>query len=250
MSTGIIRKFFESASEVLDVVGMQGGGEATHAFMLASLAIIVLTSFTSSWCVVFLTFIASTTLLLATNNLRKHLRRAASALVYVLAFSLVALSRILFEGSASLYLLYVLRATSAASFLLAMTAVLGWRGLADFLSKLRLGGIALTLVVCVGLIPTLLRDASRALLGREARILRRPGLKDLPAYAAVVGDLLVRGSERGGRTLLALNARTLTAAYGASSQGGRWGITKLDVLALLIALTEALVHVAGDVTPW
>ncbi len=248
MSSTVARKFLEAASQTLEIIDLQGQGEASLIFMVMSLVIIVLTSFTTSLHVVILTLAASIAILI-THSSRNHLRKLFSALVYVFLFSLVALTPFLIEGFINLYFFYVLRAISATSFLLTTTIVLGWERLSEFMRKLKLPDVALLLTMHIKIISVLLRDTSKILLGREARLIRSRGVRSLPIYATVIGDLIIRSSERGKKALLAVEARMFGKTSDKLSFCKFFRPSKLDVVVSLVASIEFLICLMGG-TPW
>jgi energy-coupling factor transporter transmembrane protein EcfT len=245
LSSAIARKFLDSASDILEVIDLRGSARASPVFTVMSFIIIVLTSFTSSICVVMLTLATSIAVLASAGNTRNHLRKLTSALIYVFIFSLVALTPFLIDGHVSLYFFYVLRAVGATSFLLVMTVVTGWEGLGEFMRRLKLPDATLILTTYVKMIAVLLRDTSKILLSREARLFRKAGLKDLPTYATVVGDLIIRSCERGRRTILAMEARSLSALPEGLGSLKPFKPSRLDILVSFIASAELLIQVVG-----
>lgn len=248
MSSAVARKFLDTTSDILEVVDLRGSEKASPIFIVTSFIIIILTSFTSSLYVAALTLATSITVLAITNNSRNHLRKLASALIYVSIFSLVALTPFLIEGHVNLYLFYVLRATGATSFLLTMTVVAGWEGLSEFVRRLKLPDAALILMTYVKMIAVLLRDTSKILLSREARLFENTGLKNLLTHATVIGDLIIRSSERGRRTFLAIEARTLGTPPEGLGSHKPLKLSRLDILVSLIAFAELLIYFAGEIS--
>lgn len=242
MSSAVARKFLDAASETLEVVDLRGRELVSPVFVVMSFVIIVLTSFTTNPQVVTLTLATSVIMLVTTHNLRNHLRKLSSALVYVFLFSLIALTPFLIEGSVYLYVLYVARAAGATSFLIIATTVSGWERLSEFMKRFKLPGVALVLMIHIKIISVLLRDTSKALLSREARLVKSPSIRSLPAYAAVIGDLVIRSNERGERALLAVKARTFSKATDRLSARTSFKLTKLDILVSLVAFTESLMY--------
>ncbi|MEO3993134.1 MAG: energy-coupling factor transporter transmembrane component T [Desulfurococcaceae archaeon TW002] len=248
MNSAVVRRFLEATSQTLEIIDLRGYGEVSPVFIVMSLIIIILTSFTTNLYVAILTLITSAVILI-THGSRNYLRRLSSALVYVFLFSLLALLPFLIKGSVSLYFLYVLRAMSAASFLLAMTIVLGWKGLSDFMRELRLPDIALLLLVHIKIIVVLLRDTSKILLSREARLISDNSIGSLPTHITVIGDLILRSSERSRRALLAVEARTFGEASDQLSFRKSLRLSKLDMLASLVASIELLICLISE-KPW
>lgn len=246
MSSAVVRKFLDSTSRILEATDLRGQEEVSPIFFIASLFIIALTSFTTSFLVVFFTLIASAALV-ATRTSRVHAREFFLVLVYVFLFSLIALLPFLVEGLVSLYFFYVIRAISATSFLLVMTAISGWRGLSDFVRMLKLPDVVLVLMMYVKIISVLLRDASKILLSREARLISNVGFKNLRTHASVIGDLLIRGSERGKRAFLAVEARTFDKVSEERDSRKVFKLSRLDVVVSLIAFIEILTHLVGEV---
>lgn len=244
MSSAVVRKFLDATSQTLEVIDLRSRGEVSLIFVVMSFIIIVLTSFTTSLHVVILTLVASASIL-AVCNARIHLRKLFSALLYVFLFSLVALTPLLTEGSVSLYLFYVLRAISATSFLLTATTVLGWEKLSEFMRKSKLPDAALLLMMHVKMISVLLRDTSKILLGREARLIGDAGVRSLQTYATVVGDLIIRSSERSRRAFLAMEARMFSEVPESLGLRKSFKPSKLDILVSLVASIEFLICLVG-----
>lgn len=240
----MVRKFLESMSDVVDIISVEGRDCNPLFFLTSSLVAVVVTSFTSNLLVILASLSASFILLGVSKRLRASLKRLASASIYVLAFSLIALLPFLIEGEVSLYLLYVLRALGATSLLLTSTSMLGWEGLSRAMQRPRTSITMSLIPMYVRLISTLMRDTSRMLLGREARMLRRPELRDLLTYATVVGDLILRSDERGRRTVLAVEARTLSPAEDALNTSTSPRLTRLDVIIFSVAITEVLLQLS------
>ncbi|MEM2021024.1 MAG: hypothetical protein QXP80_02210 [Zestosphaera sp.] len=247
MSTLITRKFLESMSDVVDIISTEGCDCNPVFFLTSSLATVVVTSFTSNPLVILTSLTTSFVLLGVSKRLRTSLERLASASVYVLAFSLIALLPFLLNGEANLYLLYVFRALGATLLLLTSTSTLGWRGLSNAMQRLRIPIMTSLVTMYVRLISTLMRDTSRMLLGREARILRRSELRDLPTYATAVGDLILRSEERGRRAALAVEARTLSPAEDSLNLSTSSKLTKLDAIIFSAAVTEVLLQLFTEV---
>lgn len=241
MSSSVVRRFLDATSETLEVISLRGWGETSPLFVAASFSIVFLTSFTMSLHVVGLTLAVSVAVLITVRNSRKHLRRLLSAITYVFLFSLVALTPFLIDGLINLYIFYVFRAVSVATFLLATTAVSGWEGLSRFMRSLKLSNVATVLMIYVKVIAVLLRDASKILLSREARLLRGSGMRNLQAYATVIGDLLIRSSERGKRAFMAVEARTLSKISDGLSPYRTFKPSKLDILVSVVAFIEFLI---------
>ncbi|MGC8975056.1 MAG: energy-coupling factor transporter transmembrane component T family protein [Thermoprotei archaeon] len=245
MSSAVVRKFLDATSEILDVIGLRNRIEVSPIFLIMSLVIVVLTSFTTSLYVVVLTLVASVTILATTHNSRIHVRKLFSALVYVFLFSLVALTPFLIRGSASLYFFYVFRAASSTSFLLAVTTVLGWESLGKFMRRLKLPNVTLVLMIYVKVISVLLRDTSRILFAREARLFKNSGVRSLLNYTTVIGDLMIRSSERSKRAFLAVEARRFGRLPEKTCSHKLFEPSRLDVLVSLVAFAELWVCLAG-----
>ncbi|MEM1786318.1 MAG: energy-coupling factor transporter transmembrane component T [Zestosphaera sp.] len=246
MSSVVIRKFLDTVSETLEVIDLRGQTEVSPVFMVMSFIVIVLTSFSTSLYVIILTLVTSLAILAITRDSRNYLRKLSSALVYVFLFSLVALTPFLTEDFGVLYFFYVLRATSTTSFLLITTTVLGWERLSEFMRRLKLSDAALALMMHIKTISVLLRDTSKILLSREARLLKNSGVRNLPTYATVIGDLIIRSSERSKRTLLAIEARTFGKASDGLSSHKPFKLSKLDMLVSLVAFVELLICLWGE----
>ena len=107
----------------------------------------------------------------------------------------------------------ILRSTAAASIFITIIAHLGWLNL---LKGLRNIGIPEEIVSMTGFLikytPIFLRDACRMIAAREARLMGKTSYKIIwLTNISVIGDLLVRGYERGLRLNAALKARSFSS---------------------------------------
>lgn len=234
MTSHVVERFLNSVSDVIDVIDAAGCDCNPAVLLVASFTAVVVTSFTAKLTVIIASFAASLLILSLSNGFVRVSRRLASAVLYVALFSLVALAPLLLEGRVYLYMIYLLRALGATLLLLTVVSVLGWRGLSDAAQELGVPAIARLVTTHMRLVSTLIKDASKILIGREARTFRRVGLKDLPVYTSAVGDSIIRSCERGRRLALAVEARTFGGVRGSRRSVSR--LTRVDVLMLFAAV--------------
>lgn len=209
MISRVLNHFLNSVSDFIGVVGDVGCDCNPALFLLSALTAVAFTSFTTKPLVILTSFIASLALLGITKRLRRASKMVVPAVLYVTLFSIIALTPFLLEGRAYLYLTYLLRALGATLLLLSAVSVLGWGGLGDALRALGAPAVARLVTTHVRLTSTLIKDASRTLMSREARTFGKPGLRDLPVYATAIGDLMLRSYGRGVMVGRAVEARTL-----------------------------------------
>lgn len=109
---------------------------------------------------------------------------------------------------------FISRTVSAASIFTSFSLMMGWRGIIRGLEGIRVPReITLLLNLSIIHIPLTLREASKMLSARDARIMKEIGLKDLwTMLATVVGDLLLRSYERAWRLEKAIRARSFESA--------------------------------------
>ncbi len=243
-----VRKFLDSVSEVLDLMSFNGVECNQTLFFLSALTALFLTSFTTGIEVIVISLITSVVLTALSRELRTNLSKLLLALIYVVAFSLIALSPLIINDQLDLYLLYVFRALSATMLLIASTGILGWVGISNALRSLRLTALAQFIIIYVRMLSTLMKSTLKTLLYREARMFRKPDLEDLPTYSSLVGDLFLKGYSVGWRTSLAVSARTLTNSN-AEYLKINFKLTKLDLFMVSIAIIEAMTLLLSGTTP-
>ncbi len=120
---------------------------------------------------------------------------------------------------------FIARVGLSAAVFTAFIFALGWRRLVEGLSDL---GLPKELVFELGLViislPPLLRELSKMISAREARIVGETKLTGFwRVLATVAGDLLVRGYERAWRVEKAVRARTFGRSAGKSGNGFKKG---------------------------
>ena len=120
--------------------------------------------------------------------------------------------QISFEGLYTM-ITFIARVVSAAAIFTSLTLLIGWRKIIRGLEGLRVPKeITLLLNLSIIHMPFLLREASKMLSAREARIVKNAGLKDSwLMLATVVGDLFIRSYERALGLERAIRARSLVS---------------------------------------
>ncbi|MEM1983350.1 MAG: hypothetical protein QXZ63_06795 [Sulfolobales archaeon] len=237
----IARKFLNSVNEVLDLVNFEGLNCTPSLLLITSLTAISITSFTSDVLVIMTSYVASLILIILNREVMNDLKALITTTIYVMVFSLIALSPLLINNQLDYYVIYVLRALASATLLLASIKTLGWIGLANAFYEIRVPSLGRFIVIYVRMLSTLIKDVSKSILCRDARILRNAGLREIPAYASLVGDLFIKGSSRGWKTSLAVNARTMTSnSY--INKSTKLRLTKLDLFMSSIAIIEVILQ--------
>jgi energy-coupling factor transporter transmembrane protein EcfT len=115
-----------------------------------------------------------------------------------------------FEGINTM-ITFIVRVVSAAAIFTSLTFIMGWRKMIEGLEGLKVPReITSLLILLIIQLPFLLREASKMLSAREARIVKNVGFKDSwKVLATVVGDLLIRSYEHAIRLDRAIRARNL-----------------------------------------
>lgn len=238
--SSIALKFLNSVSEVLDLINFNGLKCTPTIFLFNSVIAISITSFTSDFLVIATSYGASLVLIVLNKDIRKNLKIFVTTAIYVGVFSLIALSPLLINNRVNYYVIYVIRALAAASLLLASIKTLGWMGLAEAFYGLRIPALGKFIVMYVRMLSTLIKDTSRSILCREARMLRNASFGDMFKYTALVGDLFMKGCIRGWRTSLAINARTIEK--NSNNVSSKLKLTGLDLFMTSIAFTEVVLQ--------
>lgn len=106
---------------------------------------------------------------------------------------------------------FIARVVSAAAIFTSLALIMGWRKMIEGLEGLRVPReITSLLILLIIQLPFLLREASKMLSAREARIVKNVGFKDSwKVLATVVGDLFIRSYEHAIRLDRAIRARNL-----------------------------------------
>lgn len=239
--SSITKKFLDSVNDVLNSIDFKGLECTPSLFLIASLTTVSITSFTSNVLVVVTSYISSLILIILNKGVRRYVKVLATTLTYVVFFSLVALTPLLINNRLGDYVLYVLRASAAATLLLASIKTLGWSGLSNAFYGVGLPALGRFVVMYVRMLSTLIKDSSKLIFCRDMRMLRNVGLRDMLTYPSLVGNLLVRGYYRGWRTSLAITARTMsTNSY--SNPPKEFKLTKLDLFMTSVAITEVVLQ--------
>jgi len=115
-----------------------------------------------------------------------------------------------FEGINTM-ITFIARVVSAAAIFTSLAFIMGWRRMIEGLEGLKVPReITSLLSLFIIHLPFLLREASKMLSAREARIVKNVGFKDSwKVLATVVGDLFIRSYEHAIRLDRAIRARNL-----------------------------------------
>ncbi len=108
---------------------------------------------------------------------------------------------------------FIVRVTAAAAVFTSFAFILGWRRIIKGLEGLGVPReITFFLTLSIIHIPFFLREASKMLSAREARIIRNTRFKRIwGILATVIGDLLLKSHERAYRIEKAINARSFVS---------------------------------------
>lgn len=143
-------------------------------------------------------------------------------------------------SSKGVYLMitFILRVVTSAAIFTSFASIIGWRGIIRGLEGLRIPReLTLLLNLLIIHIPLFLREASKMLSAREARIVRRITFKEVwKILATVVGDLLLRSREHAWRLEKAIRARSFTAEFPLETMSTPVRIKDLFLLSLTLTL--------------
>lgn len=226
MRRGLLASFLNGLAEVLETFSVERkdreGLSDPRALLISLTALTVAVSFSRSVYPPLVTL--ATTILLATI-LGVRLRNLAKATMAISLFVLavtppMALYQTLLNRSSPsdpIALLWsiaplLLRCVAATSVLVLMAQSLGLTGLITGLRGLRVPPRALfALTLFLRYVPIMLRDATRLLSAREARIVASSNeiKSSWFVLSTVAGSLLIKGFERAYRLQMALKARGL-----------------------------------------
>lgn len=130
----------------------------------------------------------------------------------------------------------VSRVLASTAVLTSFTMVMGWKEIILGLEGLKVPKEVTSLLkISITNMPLVLRDVSRMLSAREARVMRDIKLRELwMILSTVVGDILVRGFERAWRLEKSVEARS----FAVSPKKHEFGVvTKKDLALLLFTIT-------------
>ncbi len=177
----------------------------------ASFISIVLVSTSNSLAFIILSTAVSITIVLMSGG---DLRESAGLIKLALAFALIIGSPYLVQLIAGDFMglmnfsTLVARVVAAMLRLVSLMSVIGWSGVLSGLMKLRVPKpLVESLYFFNKFTPLMTRDLLRLLMARESRNMGGSKLSDL---FNVVGEVVVRGVERGNRLSMALKARGLS----------------------------------------
>lgn len=131
---------------------------------------------------------------------------------------------------------FVFRVVVSAAIFTSVTYLIGWRGVAAGLEGIHVPGEIVSLLnMVIVYVPLFLRDAFKMLSAREARLLKKPTVKDSwRILSTVVGDLILKGYRRAWSLGKAIEARSF--ASGCRLKAKRFSLTVKDLLLLSISL--------------
>jgi cobalt/nickel transport system permease protein len=254
---GLLASFLNGLAEVLETFSVERknreGLPDSRALLISLTALTVAVSF-SRGVYPPLVSLATTVLLATVLGVRlRNLAKATMAIsLFVLAVTLpMALYQTLLNRSSPsdpIALLWsiaplLLRCIAATSVLVLMAQSLGLTGLITGLRGLRVPPRALfALTLFLRYVPIMLRDATRLLSAREARIVTNSNeIKgSWFVLSTVAGSLLIKGFERAYRLQMALRARGLDLDF-APTPEAKAGLPDFIFAALSIALACLLV---------
>ncbi len=241
--------FLEEVAEIFEILNY----ENPKVFLNPSIAIfsaIVLTfiaSFSAGFTVPLMIIFFSFVLCIL---LRINFRRWAKPVLFILFIAVSVSSPLLIAQIGGVEIsnrnwedavFLILRATAATSIFIVIIAHLGWLKL---LKGLRGIGLPEELVFMTGFLikytPMFLRDTCRMIAAREARMLGESSYKTIWfGNVSIIGDLLVRGYERGLRLNAALKARSFSDNI-VKKHSEPFKLSFYDLLLLLSAVLIAL----------
>lgn len=110
---------------------------------------------------------------------------------------------------------FILRVIASATIFSSFIFIMGWKRIIMGLETLHFPReLIILLKLSVVYIPLFLREASKMLLAREARIMRKMPLREIwKISATVVGDLLLRSHQHAWRIGKAIKARSFTMDF-------------------------------------
>jgi len=256
---GLLASFLNGLAEVLETFSVERkdreGLPDPRALLISLTALTVAVSFSRGVYPPLVTL--ATTVLLATAlgvRLRNLAKATMAISLFVLAVTLpMALYQTLLNRSSPsdpIALLWsiaplLLRCIAATSVLVLMAQSLGLTGLITGLRGLRVPPRALfALTLFLRYVPIMLRDATRLLSAREARIIASSNANEIKSswfvLSTVAGSLLIKGFERAYRLQMALKARGLDLDFVPTPEA-KAGLPDFIFVALSIALACLLV---------
>ncbi|WP_455276860.1 energy-coupling factor transporter transmembrane component T family protein [[Eubacterium] cellulosolvens] len=150
-----------------------------------------------------------------------------------------------FEGINTM-IIFIARVVSAAAIFTSLAFIMGWRKMIESLEGLRVPReITSLLILLIIQLPFLLREASKMLSAREARIIKNVGFKDSwKVLATVVGDLFIRSYEHAIRLDRAIKARNLKS-FKAIKNNQITTVNGHDIALLLISVLTLMSNITG-----
>ncbi|HIE19048.1 TPA: hypothetical protein EYP75_04915 [Candidatus Bathyarchaeota archaeon] len=142
-----------------------------------------------------------------------------------------------YEGIHSM-MMFISRVTASAAIFTSFASIMGWRRTIIGLEGLRMPReLTFLLNLSIIHIPLFLRESSKMLSAREARVMRKATFKEIwKVLATVVGDLLLRSYEHAWRLEKAIKARSFTEEISWKSTSKSVGIKDLSLLSLTLGV--------------
>jgi len=142
-----------------------------------------------------------------------------------------------YEGINSM-IMFISRVVASAAIFTSFASIMGWRRTVMGLEGLRMPReLTFLLNLSIVHIPLFLRESSKMLSAREARVMRKITFKELwRVLATVVGDLLLRSYEHAWRLEKAIRARSFTKEASWRSKSSSTEIKDLFLLSLALCI--------------
>ena len=154
--------------------------------------------------------------------------------------------KISFEGL-DLMINFIARVVSAAAIFTTFILMLGWRKTVEGLEGLKIPReIVLFLMLSIIHIPLFLREISKMLSAREARIVKKVKFKQIwGILATVIGDLLLKSHEHAWRLEKAIEARSLVSLNFPWKNSVKMKVGGKDLVLLLLLVICILIFFVG-----
>jgi len=142
-----------------------------------------------------------------------------------------------YEG-VNLMITFISRVVASAAIFTSFASLMGWRRTIMGLEGLRMPReLTFLLNLSVIHIPLFLRESSKMLSAREARVMRKITFKELwKVLATVVGDILLRSYERAWRLEKAIKARRFATEDSQRPRSNLLGVKDLSLLSLVLCI--------------
>lgn len=245
LNSGVDYAFFNPTIAVFSALILTGAAAFSHDFKLPTLI-----------------FLISVGLVLIT---RSPIRRWVRIVIFISAWALIVSLPLPFITSGepivnlsigmiklrashegvNLMTAFISRVAASTAIFTSFASIMGWRRTIMGLERLRMPReLTFLLNLSIIHIPLFLRESSKMLSAREARVMRKITLKEVwKILATVVGDLLLKSYEHAWRLEKAIKARSFTEEISWKSTSNSVGIK--DLLLLSLTLCVLLLGVLG-----